>query len=289
MAQLCQQLCSRLDRFRAIRMDRRLHRRARREGDPQLAGLRANFGQERAVQRRSPVRVADIWSRCRVQQRGAVPHGQGKAVLDDQAVHHVARVRSQRVAAARGLESNQPAAGRRNPDRPAPIAGMRQGHNPSRDRRGGTAAGSARSPLEVPRIAGRPERMRLRGGRQAQFRRVGLPDADQAGPFVAGNDLAVVIGRHLAQQSCAVRSRDARVGRPNVLEQIGDSAKRTLGRPSLGCLAGQLEHRSIDRVEVGLRSLDRGDRDVDEFQRLRLTLANQFRQSDGVAVEFGDR
>src|SRR3989304_2988172 len=58
---------------------------------------------------------------------------------------------------------------------------------PRRAGGGGPAAGAAGGALRVPGVAGRPQEDGLGGGDKAELRRVRLPDDDQSGPLVAGN------------------------------------------------------------------------------------------------------
>ncbi len=65
------------------------------------------------------------------------------------------RARAHRQAALRGLEPDEPGTRRRDPDRPAAVAGVGDRHESGGDCGGGAAARSARRVLAVPRVAGR--------------------------------------------------------------------------------------------------------------------------------------
>ena len=264
-------------------MDSRSQRRLGGNGYLELVGRRADLREKRSVGRRSPVRVAHIGTGCRVKRSRAVPDADAQDVLHDQTVHHVTGVRSQRIASPRGLQSDQTAARCRNPNGSAPVAGMRHRHDSRRDGRCRAAAGTARRALAIPRVPRRSECVRLGRPGQPEFGSVRLAHADQARPTMAPDDFAVVGSWTVPQQCAPIRCGHARVGRADIFQEERHARERALGNAVPGPLAGHFEHRRDDRVEIR-GPLDRLDDCIDEFDRMHVPLAYQFREVEGVTV-----
>ena len=145
VAERLQQRRGVLDGLDRDRVDRRVgHRRERRHRDPQL-GRRAPGARrrERLGRRRRPGHVAQLDAGEDVEHLGGLAHAARQdAVLDQEGVPDLGRHRD---APALGLEPDQAAAGRRDPDRAAAVVGVGDRDHPRRDRRRRPARRAARS------------------------------------------------------------------------------------------------------------------------------------------------
>ena len=97
------------------------------------------------------------------------------------------------------------------------------------------------------------------------------------------DDFAVVTSRTVPQQRAPIRRGHALVGRADILQQERHARERALGNAIPCPLARHVEHGRDDRVEI-LGPLDRLDDCVHEFDRMHVSLADQFRKVDGVTV-----
>ena len=179
----------------------------------------------------------------------------------------------ERDPAALGLEAEEPAAAGRDADRAAAVGAQRAAREAGRDRRRRAAAGAARRAVEVPRVAGHPERRRLGEGRDLELGDAGLADDHRAGRAQAAHDLrvggrgvaegvraarghlardvGVVLDRHRhAQQRAAIAAAAAAVG-------LGGLGERALAEHDAERVEGRVEAR--DALQVGLGELARGD------------------------------
>ena len=134
------------------------------------------------------------------------------------------------------LESQEPAARRRDADAPAPVRGVGERDHPDGHRGGGATTGPTRRTLQRPRVARRPPGQRLCGRQAAHLRGVRPPGDDQPGRLepgdqhgVGGGDLA----RRL-QRPVAARQGLSGEAREQVLEQKRDAAERAVGRAWIG-------------------------------------------------------
>src|SRR4030095_9118674 len=165
------------------------------EGHAQKPGQPAHLFQKWARGRRRDVGVAEVRARGRVEQGGAVANRAGHRVLDDQPAEEITVVWAQRVAAARGLETEEAAARRWNTNRASAVISVCHGDETCRNRRGRPAARAARRQAEAPRIAGWSEEPGLGGRKNSELGGVRLADDDQPGPLQAARQLAVGLGR----------------------------------------------------------------------------------------------
>ncbi len=118
-----------------------------------------------------------------------VAHRPAHAVLDAQA--GLGSHRADTGAALARLETDQPAARRRDADAAAAVRSVGERHHPGGDRRGGAAAGAAGRAVEIPRVARRPPRDRLGRRQAAHLGTVGPPGDHQAGGLEAGDERGV--------------------------------------------------------------------------------------------------
>ena len=116
---------------------------------------------------------------------------QRDGVLGRAAGQSLAGVGRHRVATARGLEADQPAAGGRRADRAEAVGGVRHREHARADRRGGAAARAAGDAREIPGIACRAVQLRLAGETQPELAGVGAAEDDEAGALEADHVLAV--------------------------------------------------------------------------------------------------
>jgi len=245
-----------------------------RPGDPQPAGVGADFAKERPPPRRCRVGVAQVEPGGGVQQGGAVAHRPGQGVLDGHAGQHLAVLGTERVTGPGGLEAEQPAAGGGEADRAAEAVGVGHGDQAGGDRRGRPAAGAAGGPGEVPGVAGRPEQRGLAGGEQAELGRVGLSEQDQPGAPQPHDQFLVVAGDQVAEEGRALGEPHPGPLHRQVLEQErhpGEGAAADLP----GGVQGQVEGWRHHRVEGRVQPLDAVDRRLDQLDRGHLAAPRQ--------------
>ena len=142
--------------------------------------------------RRGDDGVADARAARGVEQRGRVTHGAGDDVLDAEAA--LVPQRPEGGPPLADLEPDQPAAGGRDADGAAAVAGVRGRHQPRRDRGGRPAARTARRALQVPRVVGRAEGHGLGRREDAELGRVRPAQDHEPGGAVA-TDQGGVDGR----------------------------------------------------------------------------------------------
>ena len=100
----------------AIRLYRTAQHRFGRERDPEPAGGRTHFIQERTLGWRRVIGSADVRAGNRVQQRRAVAHTPGNGVFHGGAAPEFSFGRAGRRSSTRRLQAEHPAAGRRDTD-----------------------------------------------------------------------------------------------------------------------------------------------------------------------------
>jgi hypothetical protein len=178
----------------ALRRDRRVDRRRRRQCDPEPAWLAPDLVDERPLRRRSPPRVALLVAGHDVEQGGRVAHSPGKRTAGREAL--VPAVRRERHAAARGLDPEDAAARGRDANRAAAVRAVGGGREPGGDRDRRAAARPTRRARRVPGIPAHAVQLGLGHGGDPQLRRVGLADHDEARFLQAADDGDVEV-RHV--------------------------------------------------------------------------------------------
>ena len=195
-------------RARVVGECRREHR-IEHEADPQRAGRRVEFAEERAGR----ARWQGLAGR-HVEQQRAVAHAARDRMLDDQlAVRR--QVDEYRVAAR--LQAEQPAARRRNADRAAAVGSMGERHDAGRDGRRRTAARAAGRVIEIPRVAARAEQFGFRVRHLADLRRVGLAEHVETGRAAARDHRRIVGGHEIPVVPAAHRQRQPGDRRAEIL------------------------------------------------------------------------
>src|SRR5437867_4934418 len=184
-----------LNRAHAIGVYGHTGRGAGRERHAQKSWRPVDLFAVRARRRWRGVGIAEIRSSRGVQKRRAVANRARHRVLDGETTEDVAVVRAERVAPARGLEAEEPAARSRNADRASAV--VRVGHGDHARGHGGgrPAARAARRSAEVPGIARRPEEPGLGRRENAELGRVGFADDDESCPPQATRQLTVCVRR----------------------------------------------------------------------------------------------
>ena len=133
-------------------------------------------------------------------------------MLDHQTAEDVAVNRPERIAAVRGLEPEEPAAGRRDADRAPAVVGVSHRDQAGGDSRGRSTARAPGRPAGVPGIARGAEESRLGRRKNPELGRIGLADHDEAGAPQASRQLAVGFRCVVAvQERGALGEPDARV------------------------------------------------------------------------------
>src|SRR5207244_6414395 len=110
------------------------------------------------------------------EERRAVADRARHRVLDHQTAEDVAVNRPERIAAARGLEPEEPAAGRRDADRAPAVVGVSHRDQAGGDSRGRSTARAPGRPAGVPGIARGAEESRLGRRKNPELGRIGLAD-----------------------------------------------------------------------------------------------------------------
>ena len=199
-------------------------------------------------------------------------------------------IRPERITSAGRLEAEQPAAGRRNPDRASPITGVCRRDHASRDRSSRPATGPAGNPAGVPGIQSRAVQHRLCREVEPQLQRVRTAQNHQAGSFESSYDLGVVFGHMLGPETATRRRWLSGVVGAQVLEEKGHSCEwavdHAAGHLAAGALVGTMNQRS-QLVEV----LDAIDGCLQHRDRVGGTLADRGSQTDriqaGIVVDHG--
>ena len=97
-----------------------------RKRNAQFARICSDLVEERSGWRGRPVGIPEIRTRGRIEQRRAVSHCSGDCMFGYQAGEHIPEIRTERIARARGFQTEQPAARSRNANRAAAIIGVRK-------------------------------------------------------------------------------------------------------------------------------------------------------------------
>ena len=121
-------------------------------------------------------------------------------------------------AAPTGFQSKQAAAGRRNANGPAPVAGPRHRHNARRHGRCRPAAAATGRVAQMPGIAGGAKQGRLSHAHQRKLGRVGFAQNVQARGLPAAHQLGVFGGYKVAQGPAARGVRGPSVLRAKILQ-----------------------------------------------------------------------
>ena len=263
----------RLERAHHVAIDP-LAQQSPRHADANAAQVARGLGQRAREWRRRHAgggRVERVVSRDHVHGERRVGHRRREGANLIQR----GRERDQAVARhtpVRRLEPDDAAEPGGLPDRSAGIGAERQRHQPRRDSRGRSAAGSAGRSIERPGVAGRPERRVLRRRAHRELIAVRLADDDRAGRFETGHDRGIVGGDVAVEDPRARRGGDAARAHV-VLEGDGDAEERKAGpvgsgvklcRPrqrAVGDHRAERAERSVggrDTIERGAADLDRG-------------------------------
>ena len=192
-------------------------------------------------------------------------------------------------AAARGLKARDAAGAGGIANRAAAVTGVGDGDHPRSDRRGRAAGGAADDAARVPGIAGRAEGIGLGRRREAELRRIGLADEQEARAAKARRQLAVVRGDPLAiaEHAGAPVLGRAGEGRPEILQQDRHPSKSTVTELAPRDLfARRVEERDHDGVELRVDALDRGDRLLEQLRGRARFRTDQLGLAGG--VEIGD-
>ena len=183
-----------------------------------------------AAQTAVPSRGRRERARRAVEDGRRVAHRARHHVLGHETAHQVAVGGGGRVARPRRLQPDEAAARSRDPDGATPVVGVRGRDHARRHRGRRTARGPAGRVTGVPRVARRPEAVRLRGRQNAELGRVGLAADDEAGVDVAlgqrlrgGRVVVAGEGQALAER------RAGQLG-AEVLQQEGHAAERAVGQ-----------------------------------------------------------
>ena len=142
---------------------------------------------------------------------------EGRGVAHSAAQHplvndlHREKLRALHVdeSTARRFQPHQATARRRNPNRPSPIVGMRDRHDPCRDQRSGATRGPARREPQLPGIVGGPIDQRFGGSGETELGHGGLSEVDQTEREKLLREGRALFGR-LSRNS----SRSVQEGRP---------------------------------------------------------------------------
>ncbi len=208
--------------------------------DAEPPGIGADLVGERARWRRGGVGVAGHGAGDGVERGRAVAHRAGHDVTCHQPGPRFAVVRTERHAAARRLEPEQPARAGGDADRAATVARVRERHHARRDRGGAPAARPARRTGDVPRVVRGAVRVRFRGREEPELGRVRLADDDASRGAQLGEEVRVVIGG-VAERRAAAGSRGGAVHRPGTRRGpspgSGHRGTGRRGRPSASARA----------------------------------------------------
>jgi hypothetical protein len=206
--------------------------------------------------------------RRRIQEQRRVHHRAGYRTIDAQPVPRIV-VRLQRHPIALRFQAEQAAPGRRNANRAAAVGSQRQRSQPGGHRGGATATAATRGALEVPRVAGGPERQRLGVGKHHQLGHIGFADDDRAGGAQPAHHLrirghgravsAAAACRHLAGDVDIVLDRDRHAEQGQSLARVqavlrhGGLVTRAVAQHH--AVAAQLAVQARDPFQVDLEQL----------------------------------
>ena len=275
VAEAREQLGGDRGRAHALRRDGRVDRRSRRDRDAQRPSGFRELCRERPLGRRRPPRIARLVARDDVEEGGRVcdrtRHRPGGGETFERAERRV------RDPTAGGLQPEESAARRRDPDRASTVRGVRDRHEPGGDGCGRTPARPARREVGVPGVPRRSVEIRLRERDGAELRRVGLADDDEPGLADASHDGGVEVGDVLGIGPGRVRRADPG-RRGEILHTDRNAAKRRVAgsRVDVRCRGERLLAADRDeRVQRRIELVDAGERELDELRRRDLTLADQ--------------
>ena len=113
-------------------------------------------------------------------ERRRVTHRPGEHPVGHDPDRHLPHHLVLRQTVARRLEPDQPVDGRRDPDRPATVVGVRDRYDAGGDHRRGPRRRRPRRAIEVPRAAHRPQAGVLGRGVETELRQLGLAQRQQA-------------------------------------------------------------------------------------------------------------
>ena len=145
-----------------------------------------------------PGRVPGLVAGEHVEQRRGLGHRARQHPVD--AEQRVAEVRARRDAPARGLETDEAAARRRDADRAAAVVAVGERDHARGDRRRRAARGAARGALEVPGVARGPEARGLGHRQDAELGQLRRPDDDHARLAQPADEEGVVARDVIAEQ-----------------------------------------------------------------------------------------
>ncbi len=228
---------------------------------PRMAAQRHAVGLGRP---RGPGRVAGLVAGKDVEQQRGLDHRARQHPVG--AEEGVAEVGAARDPAAARLEPDEPAAGRRDPQRAAAVVAVCDGHEPRRDRRGGAARRAAGGVVELPRVAGRAGMTRLRGRQDAELGQVRRPDHDEARVAQPAHEVRAVRRPVLGQE--ARGQVHAQPGHGGVgLHRHGHARERPrIPALDLTRLGQRVVADHLDEgVEVGVRGVDPPQRRLDHL------------------------
>src|SRR5947208_11224112 len=151
------------------------------EGNAQLPRVRANLLQERPRRRRGPIGITGCGAARGVEECGTVSYGPRQGVAASKAAPAFADVGTGRIAPAGRLQAKQAAMSGGDTDGSAAVGPVRGRHHVGRDSSSGAAAGAAGTTFKVPGIASRTVCHGLGGRVEAELRRVGATEHDEAG------------------------------------------------------------------------------------------------------------
>ena len=197
--------------------------------DAQRARVGVHDARVRAVGRRGRVRIAGHLAGEHVEDRGGVAHRPGHDVAGHEPVPHLAVLGAERHAAARRLEPDEAALARRDADRSAAVARVRDRHHARRDRSRRSAARAPDAARRVPRVVRGAVGVGFGRRLQPELRRVRLADDHEAGLLELVEQVGGV-GRDVAdllQQLVAEVERHAREPTVEVLHHDRDAGERS--------------------------------------------------------------
>ena len=243
----------------ALRVQGAPQRVPQAEADAQAAGRAAHFFQVRPHRGGQEVGCAHVGALGSIEQGCAVAHRAAEHVLDGRALPLFALLGAGGHPAPAGFQPKQAAAGRRNADGAAPIAGPGHGHDARRHGRRRPAAAAAGRVAPVPRVAGGAVQQRLGHAHQGKLGRVGFAHDVQARGLPAAHQLGIGFGHEAPQRPAARGVRGPGVVRPKVLQQKGHAAKRAGGQPGRGTPPGRLIQRVHHGVDLRVHGFGAGN------------------------------
>ena len=218
----------------------------------------------------------------RVKQSGAVAHAARDDVIDREAAPALAGERTARGAGARWLEPEEPAAGGRNADRSATVAGMRRRHDARRHGRGGPAGRAAGRAAQIPRIAGGAAEAALGRWRKGHFRRRRLAEDHQAGALVALYERRVASRHEVGEETGAVCGDRSGQHGADVLEQEGNARERAVRQRTAQALQAVVVELQRKRVDRRIDGFGRSDGGFEQLGRRDGALPHQSGEAESV-------